>query len=134
MALVTSKGVYAVAAIYVLLQYRHTNKALSIEFIAQEANIPKNYLEQILVSLKRAGILQSIRGPHGGYKFNKNPEDILILDIIKSVESDCCSEICRTNNEALVLFWKSVTESLQKILSQSITKLLSYQNPHTYVI
>jgi len=45
---ITTKGVYAVAAILVLYQHANENTHLSIEKIAKEANVPKNFLEQIL--------------------------------------------------------------------------------------
>jgi len=126
MAGITAKGVYAVAAMLVLYQHADHNIPLSIEKIAKEANVPKNFLEQILVSLKKSGVLKSIRGAHGGYLLAKDPSQITILEIIQSVETQCCDDVCRTDNPVLRLFWKDFRSHMQKFLSQPLTCFSDY--------
>ena len=48
--------------------------------------VPVNYLEQILLQLKRNGYVQSKRGVNGGYKLSRNPNDIIIGDVIRNLE------------------------------------------------
>ncbi len=119
MALVSSRGIYAIAAMLVL--YRHHEGALSIEKIATQANVPKNYLEQILLDLKRRGILKSIRGAKGGYILAKDPKEITLLDIVQSVESECCQDPCRTDNPVLHSLWLEFNEHIKKFLNRPIT-------------
>ncbi len=131
MALVSSKGVYALAAMYVLA--RHAEKqALSTEAIAKEANIPKNYLEQILIALKRGGLVSSKRGAHGGYILARPAEKITILQIIKAAESTCCEELCRTDIPALRAFWHSIEEAIEELLKKPLSSLV--QKPIDFVI
>ena len=124
MALVSSRGIYAIAAIKVL--YRHKEGALSIEKIATQANVPKNYLEQILLDLKRSGILKSIRGAKGGYTLAKDANNITLLDIIQSVESGCCKDPCRTDDPVLHSLWLEFNVHIKKFLDRSITCLDEY--------
>ncbi len=131
MALVSSKGVYALAAMYVLAKHAD-KKAMRTEAIAQEANIPKNYLEQILIALKRAGLVESRRGAHGGYLLARPAESITILEIIRAAESTCCEEICRTDIPPLRTFWHSVEKAIEQLLDKPLVSLV--QNPIDFVI
>ncbi len=54
--------------------------------IASEQSINEPYLEQIMVSLKRAGVIQAVRGRNGGYLFSRDPKSITLLDIIELFE------------------------------------------------
>lgn len=53
------------------------------EEIARRRNIPKKYLEQILLVLKRAGYLHSRRGANGGYKLSRHPKQITVAEILR---------------------------------------------------
>ncbi len=83
----SSKGQYAVRAIIDLSYYSKNNLIpISLKDIAERESISIHYLEQIFFTLKKAGIVRSLRGPNGGYVLNKKPSEILIGDIIASVE------------------------------------------------
>jgi len=63
------------------------NKGLvKIEEISKRKKIPKKYLEQILLILKRGGYLRSKRGKSGGYKLAKSPSEISIAEIIRLMD------------------------------------------------
>ncbi|BCD60515.1 MULTISPECIES: Rrf2 family transcriptional regulator [unclassified Nitratiruptor] len=121
MALVSAKGSYAIAAIFVLYEHHNENKPLKTELIAKLGSIPKNFLEQILLDLKKSGIVQSIRGAKGGYILAKPPQDILLIDIINSVEPECCTGICRTRNPALEALWSDFNKTIHNFLARPIT-------------
>lgn len=57
-----------------------------IKSIASEHSIPIRFLEQLLLVLKRAGLVNSVRGKHGGYLLGKKPSEISLLDIIEALE------------------------------------------------
>ncbi|BCD61229.1 Rrf2 family transcriptional regulator, cysteine metabolism repressor [Nitratiruptor sp. YY08-26] len=122
---ITTKSVYALAAVYFL--YSHMHKLpMKIESIAEGAHIPKNFLEQLLLLLKKSGILKSIRGARGGYTFAKDVQEILFLDIVKAVESECCNDVCKTHNPVLNLFWKDLGACIQDFLQRPISDLDTY--------
>src|SRR5437867_11076414 len=57
-----------------------------IQEIAARQVIPQRYLEQVLLALKRAGLLTSKRGSAGGYHLTRPPEDITVGDVLRAVE------------------------------------------------
>jgi Rrf2 family protein len=59
---------------------------MTIQEIADKKNIPKKFLEGILVDLKNAGIVGSKKGKFGGYYMMKKPEDVSVLEIIRLID------------------------------------------------
>src|SRR6266542_3381194 len=57
-----------------------------IQEIARRQAIPQRYLEQVLLALKRAGLLTSKRGSAGGYHLTRPPEDLTVGDVLRAVE------------------------------------------------
>ncbi len=127
MALVSAKGSYAIAAIFVLYEQFKEQKPLQIEKIANKGGIPKNFLEQILLDLKKSGLVRSIRGAKGGYVLAKAPEEITLANIINSVEPDCCTGSCRTQNSTLQLLWEDFNKHIKSFLNQPITIFDEYK-------
>lgn len=62
------------------------NGPVSVSEIASDMDVSSDYLMQLFVKLRREGLLESVRGPHGGFKFARPINDITIGDIIRSVE------------------------------------------------
>jgi Rrf2 family protein len=54
--------------------------------IAERQNISLPYLEQLMTSLRRSGLVRSVRGPHGGYVLARHPSSIKVGEIIRSLE------------------------------------------------
>ena len=59
---------------------------VSIQEIAGQANIPKKFLEQVLLALKKAGLVHSSRGKAGGYSLHTAPARVTLGDIIQAVD------------------------------------------------
>lgn len=81
----SSKSEYACLAIIELAQ-NYNSGWITIEGISKRQNIPKKYLENILLLLNRAGYLMSRRGVHGGYKLAKAPGSITIAEIVRLMD------------------------------------------------
>jgi Rrf2 family protein len=81
----TTKSEYACLAIIDLVEHR-ADGMVKIEDIARRKDIPKKYLEQILLLLKRAGYVGSRRGAAGGYRLAKEPEKISVAEIIRLLD------------------------------------------------
>ncbi len=83
----TTKGQYAIQAMIDIAIHSVKSKApISLKEIAKNQNIPLPFLEQIAIKLRRAGLLNSTKGPHGGYVLTKNKNQISLVDIIQAVE------------------------------------------------
>lgn len=123
---ISTKTVYAVAALYELSSIE-AGKVLKIKEIAAKASIPQNFLEQILLELRKEGILNSIKGAHGGYKLARDLKDITLRDVMQTLESDAFSDVCKTENPALKLFWADITTSVDGVFNIPLSELKTYQ-------
>ncbi|WP_277641669.1 Rrf2 family transcriptional regulator [Wolinella succinogenes] len=123
---ISTKGIYGLGALYYLTLNLH-KPSIQISEISQNTNIPQNYLEQILANLKKAGFLKSIRGPKGGYALAMPPEQIIVYDILEVLEGGLCAIECRTDIEALKLFWEDAGSKVRQIFSLSLKDLLRYE-------
>ncbi|MFV0440180.1 MAG: RrF2 family transcriptional regulator [Lachnospirales bacterium] len=74
------------------------NKCVSLQAISDKSGISVNYLEQIIATLKKAGIVKSIRGAKGGYVIGKKLEDISLGEVIRVLEGDLMPVSCIDNN------------------------------------
>lgn len=82
---ISAKGEYAILAV-LDLALRRGQGLVPIQDIALRQGIPQRYLEQVLLSLKRAGILGSKRGSAGGYHLTRPAERISVGDVLRAVE------------------------------------------------
>jgi Rrf2 family protein len=80
----SKKGEYALRAMVALANSQ--GKSMTITGIANVQNIPKKFLEQILLALKAAGLVVSRAGPKGGYELARGAKAISVGQILKAVE------------------------------------------------
>ena len=99
------------------------DKLMRIKEIAKKANIPQNFLEQILLELKKNGLLVSVKGAHGGYRLAKPLSDILLKEIMMILESDAFGNPCRTDDPTLKLFWREMNEKTEKLFEVPLSEL-----------
>src|SRR3712207_9413120 len=81
----STKGRYGVRAM-VDLAINYGKEPISIKNISKRQSISEYYLEQLFASLRRAGLIKSIRGAQGGYILNREPKDITVSDILEPLE------------------------------------------------
>jgi Rrf2 family protein len=82
---ISQKGLYALQAIMTLGR-RYGTETIKIRDIALESNLPEKFLELILLELKNARIVESVRGAKGGYRLRRAPEEIKLSEIIRLVD------------------------------------------------
>jgi Rrf2 family protein len=112
-----------------------------IQRAAISCDIPQKFLEAIAVDLKKNGLLEVKRGAGGGYRLNKEPREILLSDVVSSLEGmDAKSDnksgdlilqvVDNTMNEVIETFWEVMRNtSLEQILKKytdSADKLMYY--------
>lgn len=93
---VSTRGEYGVRAMVALARH-HGEGPMSIADIAKESSVPAAYLEQLVAPLRRAGIVKSKRGAHGGYILARSPDLVRVGDVYRVMEGpvapmDCVSE------------------------------------------
>src|SRR4051794_654516 len=134
----TTKGRFAVTAM-IDLALRQNNGPVTLAAISQRQQISLSYLEQLFGKLRRHDLVESTRGPGGGYTLGRKAADITVADIIVSVDEpidatqcggkeNCLGEAgrCMTHelwaslNQRMVEFLDSV--SLQKLVDEQLAK------------
>ncbi|MBA7688874.1 HTH-type transcriptional regulator IscR [subsurface metagenome] len=67
---------------------QQTDRPLSIKSISESEGLSIKYLEQLFLKLRKAGLVKSVRGMHGGYFLARPPEKVTIGDVIRAVQAD----------------------------------------------
>ncbi len=122
----SSKTFYAVSAMHVLMRHDRT-KPMKIKEIAKLANAPQNFLEQILLELRKKGILQSVKGANGGYLLAREPERIYLREIVETIEGAYFTPACKTEKPALQLLWQELCQKAADAFDIPLSELERYQ-------
>jgi Rrf2 family transcriptional regulator, cysteine metabolism repressor len=130
----STRGKYGLYAMYYLARHMDDGPQ-SLQNIAS-VGIPKQYLEQLLGNLRRAGLVGSVRGSQGGYCIARPPGEITVLDVIDAMEgplelSDCMADesVCDRSMQCPVRHvWHRLTDSINRELS-GITLGDMFQQP-----
>lgn len=123
---VTAKGEYATRAVlHLAMEYP---EVVTNHQIADRYHIPVKYLEQILLELKRGGVITSKRGVNGGYLLSRSPEDISVGEVLRIVDSRIVDSSCIQRDEdrgfacpdyygcGLKRMWTEINLAVEKIL------------------
>jgi Rrf2 family cysteine metabolism transcriptional repressor len=82
---ISQKGLYALQALTVLAR-QYPEGVVKIRDIAHEEELPEKFLEAILRDLKRARVVTSVRGAHGGYQLKRPPEKIFLGEVLRRID------------------------------------------------
>jgi Rrf2 family protein len=141
----TTKAEYGVRLL-IELGRQPGGKPVSLKAIADAENLPLAYLERIVALLKRADLVHSTRGAHGGYQLSRAPEDIAMNEVVLALEGsvapmECFVEedgdgrvLCSHHNDsgracATKLLWTRVQANVLKTLADTtLAELVEFQN------
>lgn len=118
----STKGRYGLLAV-IDLAVNGEKEAVALSTIAERQSISISYLEQLIAKLKKAGIVNSIRGAQGGYVLAKSPSEISVGDILRALEGDLnpvdCAEIagsgssCKGSSMCVTKYvWMRISDSI----------------------
>jgi Rrf2 family transcriptional regulator, cysteine metabolism repressor len=82
---ISSKGEYGLRALFDLAQHYGAGPVQSRDIHIRQG-IDENYLNQILISLRKSGLIESVRGPQGGHRLARSPAQITILEALIALE------------------------------------------------
>jgi Rrf2 family protein len=82
---ISQKGLYALQAMMMLARH-HNQGAIKIREIAYEEDLPEKFLELILLELKNARMVESVRGAKGGYRLRRDPAEIRLSEIMRLID------------------------------------------------
>ena len=120
----STRGKYGLYAMYYLAL--HAGEGPQPLQNISTVGVPKQYLEQILGNLRRAGLVSTVRGAQGGYQIARQPQETTLRDIIDAVEgpielSECASSehSCQRSGTCPVRWvWQRVTDSINHELEK----------------
>jgi len=121
---ISAKGAYGLFAMMELTK-THRGDSVQIKDIAEAQDIPQHYLEQLLVTLRKAGFVKSFRGTNGGYALAKAPSEITVLDILTALEGPI--EVLREQvpRGGLDFYWQRLEQSFANQLGQNLEELVA---------
>ena len=118
---------YALSALVELATVYTNGAPLQSREMARRQNIPDRYLEQVLATLKRGGLIRSQRGVNGGYLLALEPSAISILDVVQCIDggkgdrpASGRDDSLEETIECMVVYeiWLEAQEAMESILSQ----------------
>jgi Rrf2 family protein len=124
MKIFSKKVKYGLAALFELAK-NYNMGFIQIKDIASTQKIPQNYLEQLLSILKRAGLVESMRGSQGGYKLNKPADQIKIIDIIEVLDGPLIISETSRSNDILNIYWNQVETQFTNLFNDTLEKLVN---------
>jgi Rrf2 family cysteine metabolism transcriptional repressor len=93
----STKGEYGVRLMVQLARHYGTGPA-SLAGIAAEEDLPRAYLEQLVVNLREAGLVVSTRGAHGGYELTRPPDAISMGEVLRALEGPIAPMFCASDD------------------------------------
>jgi Rrf2 family transcriptional regulator, cysteine metabolism repressor len=137
---VGSRGDYGLRALVYLASVADRKEPVQIHAIAERQQIPEDYLRQLLVHLRLAGLVKSVRGPHGGYLLAKPPTAISMGEVIEVLEGPPERMHCSHLNEGaprckllagcnVRARWGEATSKMSELLAQTTLAELAREGP-----
>ncbi len=136
---ISQKGLYGLQSMMMLAR-RYNQGAIRIRDIAYEEGLPEKFLELILLELKNARMVESVRGAKGGYQLRRAPSEIRLSEIIRLIDGPLApfgdAEQLRTlidrdaEHRALYQVFLDVRDSAAKILeSTTLADIMNAKGP-----
>ena len=135
----SSRSHYGLRAMIVLAQAYHQGP-LALAEIARSENLSLGYLEQLITSLRRAGLVKATRGSRGGYKLAVSPSQVSVGEVLRALEGPLAPAECASENSQLAscqreaecpsrLLWERVRDTVAGVLDSTTLADLCQQTP-----
>jgi Rrf2 family transcriptional regulator, cysteine metabolism repressor len=125
---ISTKGEYGIRALIELAR-RYGDGYIQSSEIAAQRHIPENYLFQLLITLRKAGLIRSRRGPQGGHMLARPPERITLAEAVMALEGPFSPALCVDESVAddcpmhaqcvMRAVWQRITDSARQILDET---------------
>ncbi len=131
-----TKARYGMRAMLDLAVNYGGNEPVLMRDIASRQDLPEKYLEQVLIHLRNAGLVRSVRGAKGGYMLARDPSEITLLEIVEACIGDVTMVDCtedpgycnKVDACATFVVWKDLTEAIRGSLeSKTLADLVEIQ-------
>lgn len=128
--MLSTKGRYGIKAM-VDIAHEYGTGRLSVSQLAEKQGVSEAYLEQLIASLKKAGLVTAVRGASGGYTLSRPPEEISVFEVLSALEKttaivDCvdvrgaaCENACSCSARPL---WLKLQNRIDEVLKTTTIK------------
>lgn len=112
------------------------NEPVLMRDVAARQDLSEKYLEQVLIPLRNAGLVRSVRGARGGYMLTRSPSQINLLEIVEACIGDVAMVDCvedpeycqRIDGCATFVIWKELTQAMRESLEgKTLSDLVGIQ-------
>lgn len=133
---ISTKGRYALR-LMLDIALNDAKTPVRIKDIAERQQISDKYLEQIVSSLNKAGFVKSLRGPQGGYRLTKKPEEYRVGMILRLIEGSLAPVACldddinnctRADRCPTLILWEKLYDAISEVVDNiTLADLISWQ-------
>lgn len=133
---ISTKGRYALR-LMLDIALNDAKTPVRIKDIAERQQISDKYLEQIVSSLNKAGFVKSLRGPQGGYRLTKKPEEYTVGMILRLIEGSLAPVACldddinnctRVDRCPTLILWEKLYDAISEVVDNiTLADLISWQ-------
>ena len=120
---ISTKGRYGLRILLDLAIYDRGEPRL-IRDISESQQISMKYVSRLVINLRKAGLIQSIRGVHGGFRLNRQPRDISVLDVVEAMEGPVSLVDCVSRPEKCARHDQCATRDIWSRLSSGVRELM----------
>ena len=120
----TTKGRFAVTAMLDIALH-DPDQYVTIAAIGERRHLSSAYLEQIFGKLRRAGLLEGIRGPTGGYRLSKPADQITVMQILDAVDASLEKSVCEKDRDCCDGEGECITFDLWDRLNEEMRRFLN---------
>lgn len=136
---ISTKGRYALR-LMLDIALNDAKTPVRIKDIAERQQISDKYLEQIVSSLNKAGFVKSLRGPQGGYRLTKKPEEYTVGMILRLIEGSLAPVACldddinnctRADRCPTLILWEKLYDAISEVVDNiTLADLISWQKKY----
>ena len=133
---ISTKGRYALR-LMLDIALNDAKTPVRIKDIAERQQISYKYLEQIVSSLNKAGFVKSLRGPQGGYRLTKKPEEYTVGMILRLIEGSLAPVACldddinnctRADRCPTLILWEKLYDAISEVVDNiTLADLITWQ-------
>jgi len=127
---ISTRGRYGLKAVVDIAHHTRSVRCVSLKAVAERQGISENYLEQIIAPLKRAGVVNSIRGASGGYYLPRDAKSITVGEVLRVLEGTLAPAECVLDEDAgcgesdcsgcaVRSVWSKLFDSINEIVDSS---------------
>jgi Rrf2 family iron-sulfur cluster assembly transcriptional regulator len=122
---ITLKGRYALRAVLALAEMGKDGKMVCINSLSEAENISSIFLEQIFFKLKKTKIVKSVRGPGGGFTFDRPLDEITVQEILAAAGEELTMEFCEKKAHKCKRMSECISHKVFASVSRNINDYLS---------